>query len=120
MKHSCESEQKSLVVFGSGYVGTAFIRQALARGFKVTALTRNSQTANKLRSLGVQHVLCEELDSERWHVEISPVQDFVVNCVSSAGGGLEGYRKSYIDGQESILKWAAEGRVAASGSYGSC
>ena len=34
----------------------------------------------------------------------------IVNCVSSAGGGLAGYQKSY-DGQRSI-QWASHSRFA--------
>ena len=52
-----------------------------------------------------------ELDSESWHSELDPQQDFVLNCVSSAGNGLEGYRKSYVDGQRSLCKWAAKGQL---------
>lgn len=102
---------KSLVVFGCGYVGKALVRQALERGLQVTALTRNPQIADELESMGPVRVVCAELDSEMWHGEISPEQDLVVNCVSSAGGGLEGYRKSYVEGNRSILKWTAGGRV---------
>ena len=36
-------------------------------------------------------------------------QDVVLNCVSSGGGGLEGYRRSYVDGIRSILAWAGQG-----------
>jgi nucleoside-diphosphate-sugar epimerase len=31
---------------------------------------------------------------------------WVVNCVSSGGGGVEGYRKSYVEGTRSLVRWA--------------
>ncbi len=98
---------KSLCILGCGYVGEAVARAALQGGMTVTALTRNPEKAAALRELGLAKVVVTELDKDDWHGELSPEQDFVLNCVSSAGGGLDGYRKSYVDGQRSVLRWAA-------------
>jgi nucleoside-diphosphate-sugar epimerase len=78
----------------------------MAQGLRVGALTRNPEKAARLRALGLAEVIEAELDSEAWHAEIRGRYEAVVNCVSSAGGGLEGYRKSYVNGQRSILSWA--------------
>jgi len=93
------------VIFGCGYVGGEMARQALARGLRVTALTRNHAHADKLRDAGVEIVMAD-LASETWHSEIAGGAEFVLNTVSSGGGGVEGYRRSYVDGMRSILKWA--------------
>lgn len=103
--------RKTLCILGCGYVGEAVAREALARGMTVTALTRNPEKAANLRALGLSKVVVAELDKDDWYAELSPEQDFVLNCVSSAGGGMEGYRKSYIDGQKSILSWAKNGKI---------
>ena len=92
-------------------MGSILARQAINLGLEVCALTRNTVTATALRKMGVSQVVEAELDSPDWHSKLSPVQDCVVNCVGSAGGGLDGYRKSYIEGQKSILRWARKGRV---------
>lgn len=102
---------KHLAVLGCGYVGEAVAREALQRGMRVSALTRNPEKAAKLRELGIEQVVVAELDSDSWHSALSTQQDFVLNCVSSAGGGMDGYRKSYVEGQKSALRWAANGNI---------
>lgn len=97
--------RKRLVIFGCGYVGGEVARQARESGMQVTALTRNPDKAGALRALGVETVIAD-LASEAWHAEIAGGADYVLNTVSSGGGGLDGYRRSYVDGMASILRWA--------------
>ena len=99
-----------MVIFGCGYIGTALARALLAAGVRVGALTRNAETAQQLRDLGVSEVVVAALESDAWHAQLGAPYEAVVNCVSSAGGGLDGYRRSYLEGQRSILNWA-QGRV---------
>ena len=104
---------KRLVIFGCGYVGTALARAAVAAGAQVAALTRNPDKAAALRALGLAKVVVAELSSADWHGEIAGGADHVVNCVSSGGGGTDGYRQSYVAGMQSILAWAARGGAPA-------
>ena len=109
MKHDCTQIKKlpdSVMIFGCGYVGTALARALQARGVCVGALTRNSGKAEELRSYGLSEVVEAELHNRHWHDQLQGRYSAVVNCVSSAGGGIEGYRKSYLQGQRSILEWA--------------
>lgn len=94
-----------LVIFGCGYVGSAVARQAVARGFRVTALTRNPATAEALRAQGVE-VLVTDLSNSAWHARIAGGARYVLNTVSAGGGGIEGYRHSYVEGTRSIVAWA--------------
>ncbi len=104
---------RRLVVFGAGYVGGAVAREAAARGMRVTALTRNPEKARLLAGAGVDTVV-GELADDAWHERIAERgADFVLNCVSAGGGGLEGYRKSYVDGMRSVAGWAAKMRGRA-------
>ncbi|HEY0966785.1 MAG TPA: NAD-dependent epimerase/dehydratase family protein [Opitutaceae bacterium] len=96
---------RRLIVFGAGYVGSAVVLAAREQGMEVTALTRNPDKAAALALAGVRTVVAD-LSSSEWHAQLSPDTDFILNCVSSGGGGLEGYRKSYVDGLRSILDWA--------------
>ncbi|MGJ8652362.1 MAG: NAD-dependent epimerase/dehydratase family protein [Opitutaceae bacterium] len=105
-EHATQELPKSLIIFGCGYVGTALARHCLATGVRVGALTRNAEKAEALRELGVQEVIVADLQDSDWHDRVEQSYDAVVNCVSSAGGGIEGYRKSYLEGQRSILDWA--------------
>lgn len=98
---------KHLVVFGCGYVGGEVARQALERGFRVTALTRNLEKAATLRSAGVQ-VIVADLATDLWHARLPSEVDYVLNAVSAGGGGIEGYRHSYVAGMESMVRWASQ------------
>ncbi|HWA10682.1 MAG TPA: NAD-dependent epimerase/dehydratase family protein [Opitutaceae bacterium] len=105
---------KHLVVFGCGYVGGEIARQARGRGLKVTALTRNAAKAEALQAEGIDAVAAD-LAGDDWHARI-PAADFVLNSVSSGGGGAAGYRRSYVDGTRSILAWM-RGRPAGAFVY---
>lgn len=96
---------KRLVIFGCGYVGGAVARAAVARGLRVTALTRNAAKAAVLAADGIEAVVAD-LASDAWHAQIAGGADFVLNCVSSGGDGLDGYRRSYVGGMVSVLAWA--------------
>jgi nucleoside-diphosphate-sugar epimerase len=96
---------KRLIVFGCGYVGAEVARQALGRGLTVTALTRNEAKAEALRAVGIDTIVAD-LAGEAWRERIAGGADFALSCVSSGGGGLDGYRHSYVAGTASILAWA--------------
>jgi len=99
-----------LVIFGAGYIGGAVARAAVARGIEVTALTRNPERAAELHAAGVRTVVAD-LAGKAWPDEIPAGADHVLNCVSSGGGGLDGYRHSYVDGTAQIAAWTRRGRV---------
>lgn len=107
---------KRLVVFGCGYVGAAVARAAVAQGVRVTALTRNEVKAAALKLDGVE-VVVADLASEEWHVRIEGGADFVLNCVSSGGGGIAGYERSYRQGMTSVVKWLRTRGAAACAVY---
>ncbi len=94
-----------LAIFGCGYVGTAVAREARTRGWSVIALTRNPARGAELRALGVE-IVAADLATDVWHAAVPRDQDHIVNCVSSGGGGLPGYWHSYVEGTQSILRWA--------------
>ncbi len=96
---------ESVMIFGCGYVGTALADALMQQGVRVGALTRNPDRAARLRQAGVSELVVADLDGDSWSDTLSGSYASVVNCVSSAGGGLAGYRKSYIAGQQHILEW---------------
>ncbi len=103
---------RHLVVFGAGYVGGEVARQAVARGLRVTALTRNPEKAQRLADVGVE-VIVDDLAASTWHkhAALRDGAEYVLNCVSSGGGGPEGYRHSYVEGMKSVVAWAERARV---------
>lgn len=102
---------ESVMIFGCGYVGTALAESLRKSGVRVGALTRNRERATELRALGLAEVIEADLDSQSWHTQVTGDYQAVVNCVSSAGGGIAGYEKSYVRGQQSILAWCASRKV---------
>ncbi len=103
----------SIMIFGCGYVGTALAAALLGRGSRVGGLTRNPEKAAELRAMGLSPVVVADLAGGAWHGMLEDAGRFeaAVNCVSSAGGGIEGYWRSYYEGQRSILQWAAGRRM---------
>lgn len=98
---------KRVAIFGCGYLGAALAEEILVRGGSVIALTRNEATAEKLRGRGVGEVVVAELSDAGWHERVLSV-DLAVNCVGSGRGGIEGYRRSYAAGMESVGRWASQ------------
>jgi nucleoside-diphosphate-sugar epimerase len=112
--------EKQLVVFGAGYVGAALVDRALGGGAKVAALTRNLERAEALRARGAEVLVADIATPEAWIGQLDCRFDYVVNCVSGGGAGVDGYHRSYIDGLRSLLQWAEatnqEGRLVYTGS----
>ncbi len=99
---------KRLVILGCGYVGTAVARAALDGGMTVEALTRNPRRAAELTAMGLR-VVVADLAAHAWHLDLDPRDALVLNCVSSGRAGLEGYRRSYVEGMKSVVAWARRG-----------
>ena len=102
MKDSCLKTK--IVIFGCGYIGTRLAELCLEMGWEVTALTRNSTTADLLSAKGVNSVVANLKDKD-WHRLISREQNYLVDCVGAAKPTLEGYESSYRMGMQSILEW---------------
>lgn len=102
----CKQWPASVLILGCGYLGTALAQRLTSQGTRVCALTRNTKQGEYLKTIGLEQVIVSELDSDEWHAQIKGEYKAVVNCVSSAGGGISGYQKSYVEGQHSLLRWA--------------
>jgi nucleoside-diphosphate-sugar epimerase len=68
-------------------------------------LTRNPEKAAALQALGVSTIIADLADPS-WHGRVAGEANFALNCVSSGGGGIAGYERSYFLGMASILSWA--------------
>jgi nucleoside-diphosphate-sugar epimerase len=103
---------KRLVIFGAGYVGGVFARQARRAGADVVVLTRNTANARSFSADGLR-VIVADLADHAWHAQICGGADWVVNCVSGGGAGLDGYRHSYLDGMRSVAAWLTRSGAGA-------
>ena len=68
------------VLGGSGFVGREAVREAVAQGWKVTALARGAETAARLRALGADAVLGDARAPEAW-IEAARGADAIVDLV---------------------------------------
>ncbi|MCH2155216.1 MAG: NAD-dependent epimerase/dehydratase family protein [Opitutales bacterium] len=95
-----------LVVAGAGYVGTALVLRARDLGMEVTAVTRNLERIANFERQGIAAVACTLSDIGDFRDSLPDRVDYVVNLVSSASRSPEGYRESYIEGQQALMDWA--------------
>ncbi|MDQ8203721.1 NAD-dependent epimerase/dehydratase family protein [Pelagicoccus sp. SDUM812003] len=96
---------RTLLVLGCGYLGRRIVATALEQGLRVKAVSKNEASLEEVARLGAE--TCQAwVDGATWHAFAGEGVDWVVNCVSSAGGGLEGYRRSYVEGNRSLAAWA--------------
>ena len=102
---------QTITIIGCGYLGSALAKQCISKGWTVSALTRNSAKAKDLRAMGVDKVIEAQIEDENWHDQLDSSQDFVVNCVGAASSDAQGYISSYIEGQDSVMKWLKQGSV---------
>ena len=105
--HHPPMSDRRLVIFGCGYVGRAMAMAAVQAGWQVWIQSRNAAALEAVKSVPVERRLRCDLHSRDWHDRLPGHWDVVLNLVSSAGGGLEGYRLSYLEGNRSIAAWAA-------------
>lgn len=103
--------KKKVVIFGCGYVGRSIATSAVAAGHDVWIHSRNPDSLESVGQVPASRRVIADLHSDGWHGQLAGDWDMVINLVSSAGGGLDGYRASYIDGNRSIREWAATRRV---------
>jgi len=106
--------QKHLFILGCGYLGQHVAREALRRGMRVTALTRNAAQAAALRAQGGE-VIVADLASDDWHDHAPREVDYVLNCVSArsdkqmdTGQRARAQKKGlrpYVDGMRSLTCW---------------
>jgi nucleoside-diphosphate-sugar epimerase len=104
-------ESRRLVIFGCGYVGRALAQAAVAAGWEVWIQSRNAASLAEVKAVPPERRVVGDLHSRDWHPALAGSWDLAINLVSSAGGGLEGYRLSYIEGNRSIREWAERARV---------
>jgi len=98
---------RRLVIFGAGYVGGALASRAVAEGWSVTALTRNIDSAAALRERGCAVVVARINEVDWWDApELTGDFQRVAVTVAAGGGGVEGYRRSYVEGLASVAGWA--------------
>lgn len=100
-----------VVIFGCGYVGRALAEVLAGKGHEVWIQSRNRASLAAVEAVPEQRRIVCDLHARDWHGRLSGHWDLALNLVSSAGGGIEGYRVSYLEGNRSIREWAKAATV---------
>lgn len=111
---------KHLFICGVGYLGSRIAKQALAKGMRVSGLTRTEKKMAALNNEGIQMIYAD-LVEQRWYKEMTEPVDYLLNCVSAGDGGIKGYRRAYLEGMHSLLQWTVgrfSGRLIYTSSTG--
>ncbi len=98
---------KRFLVCGPGYVGGAVVSALIGEGATVAVLTRSMERLQRFAARGVSG-WSADIAEDSWHQVVAGPYDGVLYAVSSGGGGVEGYRRSYEAGLRSLLGWARD------------
>jgi len=107
-----------VLIVGCGYVGTAVARALVHLGHDVHGVRRSPEGLQALASENIQPLAGDVSDPAS--VATWPRNwDVVVNAASSSGGGVDAYRRVYLDGTRNLvahLEGAGLGRLVHVGS----
>jgi nucleoside-diphosphate-sugar epimerase len=93
-----------VLIIGCGYIGLPLGAKLVREGHEVHGIRRTPAADGELRSCGVV-ALGADITKPETLAALTSAYDWVVNCVSSSGGGTEEYRRVYLDGMRNIIRW---------------
>src|SRR6476620_4672701 len=89
------------LVIGCGYVGLPLAAELVRSGHMVFGMRRTPDDGELVRH-GITPVTADVVRSETLD-SLPPDLDWVVNTVSSSKGGVEEYRRVYLDGTRHLV-----------------
>lgn len=93
-----------VLILGCGYVGLPLGAELARLGHDVSGLRRSVSARPDLLAAGITPVVGDI--TRPGHLAVLPASfDWVVNCVASAGGGADDYRRVYLDGTRHLIGW---------------
>jgi nucleoside-diphosphate-sugar epimerase len=93
-----------ILIIGCGYVGLPLGAELSAAGHEVFGIRRDSAAVAELATRGIQFVQADITDRQALG-QIAPDFDAVVNLVSSTRGGVDEYRRAYLEGTRNVVSW---------------
>ncbi len=94
-----------VLIIGCGYLGTPLARRLVESGHQVWGMRRSADGAEELRAAGIQPVIANVVDPATLPAIEKEGWDWVVNAVSSKGGGPEAYQQVYLQGTRNLIRW---------------
>jgi nucleoside-diphosphate-sugar epimerase len=93
-----------VLIVGCGYVGMSLGKELTCRGHEVHGLRRNPGAQGALDLAGIHPVIADITRREDL-MKLPAKFDWVVHCVSSGGGSVEDYQRTYLEGMQNVLEW---------------
>ena len=93
-----------VLIVGCGYIGLPLGEELVKQGHEIFGLRRSPGAEAELRSAGIKPLLGDLTKPEQL-AQLPASYDWVVNCVSASGGGVEEYRAVYLDGTRNLVAW---------------
>ena len=106
-----------VLIVGCGYAGLPLGAELVRLGHEVFGLRRSSAAENDLKAAGIEPLIADITRPEELARLPAPF-DWVVNCVSSAHGGVEEYRQVYLQGTWNLIEWLSPALADASARQG--
>jgi nucleoside-diphosphate-sugar epimerase len=95
-----------VLILGCGYVGLPLGEELVRQGHEVFGLRRSASAAGKLDAVGIRPLISDITRHEQ--LDRLPRQcDWIINLISSTGGGPEEYRQAYFEGTRNVIDWLA-------------
>jgi nucleoside-diphosphate-sugar epimerase len=93
-----------VLIVGCGYVGLPLGAELVKQGHEVFGLRRSAGAEADLKSAGIELLIGDITKAEQL-ARLPGAYDWVVNCVSASGGGVEEYREVYLHGMKNLIEW---------------
>jgi nucleoside-diphosphate-sugar epimerase len=86
-----------LVLGGTGFIGTAVLREIIRRGHDVVALARSERSAQKAGELGATPIAGDIASPERWTANLPPL-DAVIHMACDFDSAMDEVERRLLDG----------------------
>jgi nucleoside-diphosphate-sugar epimerase len=93
-----------VLIIGCGYVGLPLAMELARQGHQVWGLRRGPYVEHELKAAGITS-LAGDITKPETLSALPGAYDWVVNCVSSSGGGEADYREVYLKGTQNLIEW---------------
>ena len=93
-----------VLIAGCGYVGLALGARLTREGHEVFGLRRTHSADAEFKNVGI-HAVTADITALQDLERLPGRFDWVVNTVSSNKGGIEDYRRVYLDGMRNLIAW---------------
>ena len=96
-----------VLIVGCGYVGLPLGVELVRLGHEVSGLRRSVSAEGELKAAGIKPLIADITKPDEL-TRLPRDFDWVVNCVSSTGGGADEYRQVYLQGTRNLIGWLAD------------